>query len=147
MEYITSYKPLIDSSYKESQLHDEGITKAEFILQMFHIYPYESGENANFLAEKVLNVIKAITKRETFEMHEEDTCWYLAVCHFSQIQNKITWGTSIRGAYWDTPITLDACCIFYNGNQILNKEFTGDNWGTFTLDLYNFYYNETIGKG
>jgi len=141
MEWI-SYKPLIESSYKESQYHDEGVTKAEFILSLFNIHPYESGDNADFLAEKVLGVITAITKRKTFEYHENDPCWYLAVCHITEIANKITWGTSIRGAFWESEIKLDTCSLFYNGNQILNFLFTDDEFGQFTLDLHDFYTHD-----
>ncbi len=139
------YKDLIEHSYDEFIDMNSEYTKTDFVLALFDIYLYEDGEDADFFAEKLLEVINAISQGYTHEYHNDHPFYYFAVLHYTQIANKIEWGTSIRGAHWAGSIELNTCVLFDDkGNQLRKWKFSCKTFKNFTNELFNFYYNKEI---
>ncbi len=136
------YKNLIDTSYQEFKSMNDGYNKTDFVLALFDIYLYETGENADQFAFDMMEVIAEITLGNTHEFHEKTPLIYFHVLNYTQIANKVEWGTSIRGAHWRGEIVLDTCLLFdHKGNQIRKKTFNRRQFKEFTMDLYKFYFD------
>ena len=93
----------IEFFYSSPQYQDYPTSRIEYIAEIiFGFETYES-EVKSLLCKKALEVCKAITERKTFEYisTEEGNQWYLILTQMPFFQNKIEWGCSIRGAWWD----------------------------------------------
>ena len=56
-------------------------------------------------------------------------------------QNKLEWGTSIRGAWWkldDKRFELSSCGIYENGEQVLDISFGETSWNEFVNAMCDF---------
>jgi hypothetical protein len=86
-------------------------SKLEFICEVIlDFWPYDS-DFAEGYATKAIEVIDSINKNKTYEYlnkKDENYQWYLIVCNSIYLHDKITWGSSIRGAFWDTPIKINS---------------------------------------
>ncbi len=136
------YRNLIDKSYQEFKSLNDSYDKTDFVLALFDIHLYETGFVADEFANDMLSVIQAITLGDTHELHKQFPNRYLSVLQYTQIANKVEWGTSIRGAHWRGEIVLDTCLLFdHKGNQIRKKTFNRRQFKEFTMDLYKFYFD------
>lgn len=69
---------------------------------IFDVYTY-SNVLDHFMCVKHIEVMKAIQNKATFDYirNSENEKWYMAVLHMEFLSTKISWGCSIRGAWWD----------------------------------------------
>jgi len=113
----------------------------------FSVYDSEIAESFAFHA---LQVCHAINTRTTFKFIEDpdNYRWYLLMCNMPFFMNKISWGTSIRGAFWQGPfefergetvnIKPDLSGLFDGKEQLLGMEFTLEEWDDFIKALVEF---------
>lgn len=124
-----------------SAMADDRMSRLEFVCEyIFEIATYET-EAAEFFAHKALDVCDAISKRTTFDYIEdlERKRWYLAIVNMPFFKDKITWGTSIRGAWWAGKINLDSCGLWLDGEQIIATLcLYSDEWEAFLAALSEF---------
>lgn len=106
-------------------------SKLQFICEhIFDITTYESYA-AEVIGLKMLEVCDAILNNKTFDYIENDNnrINYLTMVNMPFLANKIEWGISIRGAWFDdNPYTTD---IFYCIDQGLPRK----DIKVFILDL------------
>lgn len=104
---------------------------ADYIFD-FTTYEDEMGE---LFARKAVEVCAAISERRTFAYlgaSDENRMWYLIMCNMPFFANRLEWGTSIRGAWWDEPVTLDTCGLFWQGEQVTAPmKFAHGEWCEF----------------
>jgi len=118
--------------YSNPKYEDYPSSRIEYIAEIvFGFETYESEVKA-LLCEKALEVCEAITKRKTFEYiaTEEGNKWYLILTQMPFFQNKIEWGCSIRGAWWDHSVDFFVVDV----DLIIPR----DDWDEFILDLIEF---------
>jgi hypothetical protein len=99
---------------------------------IFGFTTYDSAKSELFAAN-ALAVCDAISNGETFEYIKDDAQYnnYLMMCNTPFFADKLTWGGSIRGAWWDAPIKLESCGLWVKDEQILEFEFTIEEWVEF----------------
>jgi hypothetical protein len=84
---------------------DEPKTYLEIFAEIFNLTTYSSNMDRYF-GFKILEVLNAMATGHVFdyqaqsEQHNKD---YLMVCNFGAVAPLLNWGTSIRGAWIDTP--------------------------------------------
>lgn len=68
----------------------------------FEYDTYDSGMDKVF-ACKTLEVCHSISNATTFKYIEDENnyIWYLALVNMPFLKDKIEWGTSVRGAWWN----------------------------------------------
>lgn len=87
------------------ECHAEGISALEIIAQIFRVTTYDSDMDCHF-ARIILPVMLAIARGKAFDYHEQSQQHYvdfLMVCNFTAIEPLLSWGTSIRGAWFSAP--------------------------------------------
>ena len=79
-------------------------TPAEALASIFEITTYDGDADKHFV-EKILEVLEVIDNRKTFEYIEANQKNYfnfLMVVNFPVVAKLISWGTSIRGAWFES---------------------------------------------
>lgn len=107
---------------------------------IFDFTTYDGGV-AELFATKALEVCAAISDGKTFDYIKDpdNYQWYLLMCNMPFFAERLSWGGSIRGAWWDNSITLDSCGLFLDGGQIVDTmEFTRDEWAEFIAAVLAF---------
>lgn len=136
-----NWSEILDESYDEYRIiiHDD-CSKEEFLCSLMNFTLYDSGEITNLFAKYTIEVAVAITNRTTFDYikDQENYKWYLIMMNISPFLENVDWGTSVRGAWWDSEITLDTCDLFKDGEQLLSPKFTKSEWDNFILSLEKF---------
>ena len=67
----------------------------------------------------------AIGNSKTFEYQEEEESenynWFLIMCNMLFFADKLNWGTSIRGAWWDNKEFIISTCGFWDGDEQIDE--------------------------
>ena len=101
---MTDYLAFLDHEYKEAIENDcvAPESKLEFVgNHIFDFCTYDSDLDVIF-AQRMIEVINAILTRATFE-YQAQSQWhyenYILMCNMPFLNHKLSWGTSIRGAW------------------------------------------------
>lgn len=149
------YKKLLEFSYKvESECGDCKESRFDFLDKaIFDLTTYDSGIS-DFLVRRIVNVCEAINNKTTFEYieNEENYLWYITVLNFNFFNNKLSWGTSIRGAWWEFEIEIKSTGLWLSKedkdykddekdgrwNQIRSIKFKENDFIVFTKAVIEF---------
>jgi hypothetical protein len=101
---MKDFKKELDELYKfwqEMECPPE--TKIEFLGAIIFDFTTYDGEIDVLFAEKMVEVLECILNRTTFEYQEDKEKYinYLTMVNMPFLTNKLEWGTSIRGAWFD----------------------------------------------
>ena len=87
----------------------------------------------------------ALLNRETFAyiLDERAYMWFIIMCNMDFFSERIEWGTSIRGAWWDIygkkEFEIKSCGLYEGEEQILEPlKFNKDQWGLFIKAMQEF---------
>ena len=101
---MAKYIELLDKHFKEEQhLECAPETKMEYLgSSIFDFNTYDSEIDILF-AEKMVEVLKVILNKNTFEYikDREQYLNYLTMVNMPFLTDKLDWGGSIRGAWFD----------------------------------------------
>lgn len=146
---IMSYLKLLESSYNQALSRGEfTCSKLEFIGN--HIFEFETYEDVvlSLMTKKAIEVCGVITNFTTFDYIKDDNnnMWFLVMVNMPFFKNKLEWGVSIRGAWWDCYpnkcFKLESCGI-YNGEEYLYEiEFDDKEWFAFIEAISVFTLSE-----
>jgi hypothetical protein len=95
---------ILDENYKEqSQMGLELESKIEYVGNVIFDFTTYDGEIDVLFANRMIPVLKSILDRETFEYikDEEQYINYLTMVNMPFLVDKLEWGGSIRGAWFD----------------------------------------------
>lgn len=143
-EHIEAYKALLEYSYRlitetyecppQSRLDYLG----EYI---FDFTTYDSDASELF-ASKAIEVCAAINNRTTFDYIEDknDYNWFLLMCNMPFFIKRLTWGMSIRGAWWDVTngIKFYSTGLYQDNKQLMEIEFNDEAWKQFITAIVDF---------
>lgn len=93
------------------------------------------------LARRAVEVCQAINDATTFDyIADPDRYrWFLIMCNMPFFASRLSWGTSIRGAWWDHATTsLESCGLWSGSEQLMKLEFSRDDWMDFIRALISF---------
>lgn len=146
------YNQLLEHSYKEHQklgLVDN--SRLEYLAKEIFDFTTYDGEKDILFAKKAVEVCKAISSKTTFDYHgasDDNYNWYLVMCNMPFFNDKISWGTSIRGAWWDTDVHTRKIKYqslgLWDGEKQLHEpmEFTTEEWEAFIKAVIEFAEKE-----
>lgn len=144
------YRALLDRSYAEQKEEFSAARNSYSVGEYLSDYIFDfttyCGGISEYFSEIAIDVVEAITERKTFDFIKDDDkhIWFIVMCNMDFFSSKISWGCSVRGAWWDVydhnPIKIDSCGL-YNENleQIDIIEFNEEEWEEFCRDLVCFY--------
>lgn len=142
------YLAMLQHSYESAMAHNEcpPHSRLAFLSEAVFDFTTYDGAMDEFLAQKAVEVCEAITERKTFEYierSEEHYRWYIAMVNMPFFADRLSWGTSIRGAWWDTPVhqthhELHSCHLWQADQQILRLQFNRDEWEEFIREVIAF---------
>jgi hypothetical protein len=101
---MAKYIELLDKHFKEEQhLECAPETKMEYLGSSIFDFTTYDGEIDILFAEKMIEVLKAILNKNTFEYikNKEQYLNYLTMVNMPFLTDKLDWGSSIRGAWFD----------------------------------------------
>ena len=141
------YLETLRNSYFLEKSRDEFITKDSYLSDHifdFTTYDYDIDDQ---LVPMAIGVCKAITQRKTFDFIQDKDryLWFILMCNMPFFRSKISWGSSIRGAFWDTSetISIESCGLYdSNQNQTTKLEFKGNEWIAFIEAVIEFQSEE-----
>ena len=140
------YLKMLEHSYKmyKEITFDKDATKLEYLASgVFDFITYED-HHSQVMATKCIEVCLAITNKTTYEYisSECDYRWYLIMVNMPFFQNKLEWGTSIRGAWWDVygdeTISILGKELFWNERMLEEVKFKKEEWDEFINALADF---------
>lgn len=136
------YKELLNNSYGMECSLCTGLSHLEYLsVSIFDFITYDNNINRLF-AQKALEVCNAITNGKNFEYQEnkENYKWYLLMVNMVFFSNKLDWGTSIRGAWWNVGDNYEfhSCGLFHGEEQITDLKFDNKQWVQFMKAVYSF---------
>lgn len=140
MEVKMNYKKLLEESWEEykEECNTDFYNKYNFLADaIFDITTYENVLSA-MMAKEYLSVCEAITKTKTFEMVFDNAELYLRTINYSFFMDRISWGSSIRGAWWESTIDIDSCDLWYKGEQLCDWKLSRDEWDKFVVAMLDF---------
>lgn len=160
-----NYNLLLQESYKEylrtsEHLHDgsESQTelKADFLSgDVFNLTTYDSALDILFVTD-IMEVVKAIHTSTTFDYFRDDQdkyVKYITCVNFPWFTDKLDWGGSIRGAWWEyfnkgegymrkAVTQVGDGCLWYEGKQTKVEFDNRDGWILFVDELIKFWENK-----
>lgn len=143
-----NYLEMLNHSYEQTResLDDLDMGKLEFLGD--HIFGFTTYEDqiVSLMTTKAIEVCEAISGRTTFDYisSEDGNLWYLIMVNMPFFRNRLEWGTSIRGAWWDHKAQIiDSCALFENYQQLLKIEIPKDKWPIFISAMAEFAESKT----
>lgn len=163
------YNKLLDDSFEHflensDHLHDGTETqeelKAEFLASnVFDLTTCDSELDLIFIRE-IMSVVEAINYSKTFDYFKNDRdkyITYIRCVNLPWFSDKLNWGSSIRGAWWDYFQTgskyskdcktqVGNGCLWYEEKQTKVTFDNNENWKLFIDNLISFWrkYHDAI---
>ena len=148
------YKEFLEDSFRKEKLWNSDLpfSKYHFLAEsVFGLVTYDDDID-EFLVKKLVRICVDIAKNKTFEYAEESAGnykWYIALLNLPFFKDKLNWGTSIRGAWFDADngiFEIPACGFWdENDEQIRVLKFNKEQWLLF-IDAINAFINNTGGQ-
>ena len=115
---------------------------------IFDFTTYDDEKSEEF-GIKALEVCRAISDRKTFEYIADPANyrWFLLMVNMPFFSRRLNWGTSVRGAWWDTSTPneteLDTTGLWLDGNQLTAPlKFSTEQWQEFIAAMLAFANEE-----
>lgn len=146
-----NYLDLLINSHKsnDENLESDGCRTSRLEYLGAHIFDFTTYDGAmdSLFAQKAVEVIAAVTAKKTFEYieaSEENYKWYLIMVNMPFFQGRLSWGTSIRGAWWDfNQPPVESCGLFVEEKQVTKFTFSNsDEFVSFARALVQFVNEE-----
>ena len=128
---MINYLKLLKNSYAVERKQGIGTIYEYLSAYIFGFTTYAQDMDKVFVVN-AMEVCAAITDRKTFDYIKENHEKYLVMCNMPFFADKIEWGTSVRGAWWNYEITLSSCGLWDGERQLIETlKFTEDQWAEF----------------
>ena len=146
------YLKLLEYSYEIEKENSEcpPETRLAFLSESIFEFTTYDGEMDAFFGRKAVEVCAAINNHQTFEYIEDgdNYTWFLVMCNMPFFAERLEWGTSIRGAWWDAhhgkQIELRSCGLWIGDEQLNGTlKFGADEWKLFIAAVVEFAQGES----
>jgi hypothetical protein len=139
------YLRMLEEGFEHTRQSLGDATRLQYIGEhIFGFVTYEQ-EYDELFAKKALMVCEAVNLHATYAFIKtpENRLWYLLMMNMPFFQDRVVWGSSIRGAWWDTSIAYTSCGLWLDGNQYYEElTFTSEQWHAFIAALLEFSRKE-----
>lgn len=135
----------LEHSFEMETEHSQyELTRLGYLAEHIFNFITYCDDMSELFAGKAIEVCEAITNRSTFEYIKDDENhkWFLIMCNMPFFREKLEWGSSIRGAWWDEhpreKYNLVTCGLWVDRKQVLDPDFTGEEWVAFIVAVVAF---------
>jgi hypothetical protein len=142
------YLELLEHNYRMEldNPNDYQMSRLEYLSEYIFDYTTYDSEISEMLAGQTLEVCEAISNKTTFEFISDPARYvqYISMVNMPFFQDRLSWGTSIRGAWWDrfTPTAIEKCYLRnLKDETIRDLVFAPNEWKEFISAMIEF------GKG
>lgn len=148
---MSDYGPMLEEGFVQTSAFGgcESASRLEYLSDHIFDFTTYDGEMAELFAAKALEVCAAISAGKTFEYIKdaEQYRWYLVMCNMPFFADRLEWGTSIRGAWWQYEDTVFSSCGLWVGSEQLAETitFTAGQWRNF-IDAVLAFARKTPNK-
>lgn len=118
------YLKLLEHSFSVEKLNERKMTRLQYLSEhIFHFITYDVNMDALFVT-KAIEVCEAISNGKTYDYikDRDNYRWYLLMCNMQFFLTKISWGSSISGAFWcaliENKIEITSCALWDGDVQI-----------------------------
>ena len=139
------YARMLAEGFSEIQKHGEPRTRLEYLSEYIFQFITYDGKMSELFASKAIEVCIVISDGKTFDyIKKHDSYqWFLIMCNMPFFAERLTWGASIRGAWWagqvGKDIEYESCGLWLDGRQIIETlVFTDDQWRGFVSAVVEF---------
>lgn len=141
------YKKLLEESYKaDLEFFDRLSTRYSWLSENIFDFTLYDEDMGNLFGMEAVEVCKAISEKSTFDYIKDPNNyrWYLIMVNMPFFQDKIDWGTSIRGAWWNHRPRNETFKVSFSGlvtdEEPINEplEFTEETWLLFIQAVIDF---------
>ena len=145
-----NYLSLLNESYAEILTHrydgDDPMSRLAYIGDYIFEFTTYDDSMSELFATKALEVCHAISNNTTFDYIKgnENYKWFLIMLNMPCLSNRVDWGCSIRGCWWDhEPNTTrfnfeDMTGLYFDGDQLDKLELDLDQWVEFIEAMREF---------
>lgn len=135
-------RELLENSYSATREFQDGeLSRLEFLADyIFDFTTYDTAMGELF-ARKAVEVCAAINDGKTFDYIEDadNYRWFLLMVNMPFFAQRLEWGTSVRGAWWDYGAqTLESSGMWRGKEQAVSMQFTREEWMRFIAALVEF---------
>lgn len=142
------YLELLERSFKIEREEDLELDRFEYLSEYVFQFTTYDGEMSNLFGKKALEVCLVISNKKTFEYQDdkENYKWYLIMVNMPFFLDKLEWGTSVRGAWWDHKEFKLSSYAFYDERkeQIPILKFSEVQWKLFVNAMEEFVKKEKL---
>lgn len=120
------------------------VSKFEYLSDYIFDFTTYQSDMAELFGRKAVEVAMAITEASTHKYIEdnENCMWYLLMCNMPFFMDRIDWGTSIRGAWWDAG-TFETTGLWDGEQQVVTIHFDDAGWSEFIRAIWEFVKEDT----
>lgn len=140
MKTKADYKRMLSEGYGGCA-EDGELSRLEYLSEYIFGFSTYDTEKAEEFAQRAVEVCAAISGRATLGYIEDSIRyrWYLLMCNMPFFADRIEWGTSILGAWWNSPLKLQSLGLWLDGEQLSEEmEFSADEWEAFIAAVVEF---------
>jgi len=129
-----NYLQMLERSFSEAQLNEcPPSTRFAFLADSFFDLTTYDDDVSDEFGRKAVEVCAAITNQQTFSYISDPANyrWFLLMVNMPFFADKLNWGGSIRGAWWDhgaNQFKVQNCGLWDGENQFLDPSFSRDEW-------------------
>jgi hypothetical protein len=139
---MLDYLTLLETGYKQPSQDGYSRSRLEFISEYIFDFTTYDSEMSELFSDKALEVCEALTNKTVADYinNSDNYKWYLLLCNIPFFADRIDWGTSVRGAWWQyNSIELSPSALWMDENTPINKMvFTHEEWVSFINALITF---------
>lgn len=133
------YKTMLEHSFhiQHASMECAPGTRLSYLADSIFDFTTYDDSMSELFGKKAVEVCDAILNKTTFDyIKEQDNyAWFLLMCNMPFFHGRLSWGTSIRGAWWDfypnKTTTLRSHGIFKGDDQLLELVFSQAEWDNF----------------
>jgi len=142
------YLKLLYHSFNVTKAYETDVDKFEYLSENIFNFTTYDGDVSHLFGKKALEVCQAINDKNTFEYQKdpENYRWYLLMVNMPFFENRLEWGCSIRGAWWNIHGSLvfeiSSCGLYVDDEQLLDITFNAEQWDLFIKAMVEFATND-----
>lgn len=135
-----NFEKLLEDGFAASL--DIAQTRLEYLSELIFDFTTYDSEKAEEFAMRAVEVCEAISAGATFDYIADPVQyrWYLLMVNMPFFADRLSWGTSIRGAWWDHETFTYSSCGLYDGERQVHETLTLERpeWLAFIAAIVKF---------
>lgn len=141
-----TYLKLLNDGYdacKEQSSYE--VSKFEYLSDYIFDFTTYQSDMSELFGRKAVEVALAITGASTYKYieNDENCMWYLIMCNMPFFADRIEWGTSIRGAWWNISDLFETTGLWHGQGQVTALDIDDKGWCDFMLAIEDFVKEDT----